>query len=306
MKRKLIVIFAITVLIINTFSVSVSAAKKTEKTTPQTNSEETASEKLTNDNSNEKTLNNGSNPSIPSSMVVNENDMTGEVCVTLNNFADNEYVLQFKKERKYPFIIDLTSYDNTIDSIMLPHDFSDILIVEEKTTFVTDDTENSAETDNDVQGEKKDTETEPIKDRNNLFTNNKNEPVVAQTDDIVLKVITENTEYSWKSSSLKNAENINGFLKIRCASADQIMQYKTEETDVLRNKSDLKFEPKDEKNRGVLFVSEDDEGYWNITGEYLFESIAAYVISIIFLVVLNFALIIAVNLIIIKIYKMKK
>lgn len=84
------------------------------------------------------------------------------------------------------------------------------------------------------------------------------------------------------------------------------MQYKTEETDVLRNKSDLKFEPKDEKNRGVLFVSEDDEGYWNITGEYLFESIAAYVISIIFLVVLNFALIIAVNLIIIKIYKMKK
>lgn len=140
MKRKLIVIFAITVLIINTFSVSVSAAKKTEKTTPQTNSEETASEKLTNDNSNEKTLNNGSNPSIPSSMVVNENDMTGEVCVTLNNFADNEYVLQFKKERKYPFIIDLTSYDNTIDSIMLPHDFSDILIVEEKTTFVTDDT----------------------------------------------------------------------------------------------------------------------------------------------------------------------
>lgn len=310
MKRKLIVLFASIVLIINTFSVNVWAVKNAEYITSPMSIEEAAPEKLTDSISNENALNNGSVPSTPSSMVVHKTDITSNICVTLDNLLDNEYVVQFEMERKYPFIIDLSSYDNTMDSIMFPDELLDILIIKEKSMTDVADADNSVETDKEVDSnideEKTGDKTEPINVQDNFSSDNTNKLIGIQTDDIVLKVITKNAEYSWKSSSLENAENINGFLKLRCALADHTSQHKIEETDAPRNKSDLKFIPSDEKNRGILFVSKDDTGYWDITSEYLFGSIATYVISIIFLVVLTFALIIAINLIIIKIYKIKK
>ena len=311
MKQKIIMLFIITVLIINTFSVGVLATNNPEDTMTQPSDiSENNPETLPHTPPDESTLHNGTVQQVSSSIVVNENDITRDNCVILAHLLDSEYVEQFMKQKNYPFVIDLTSFDNPIDSIMFPDDLLDILVIEEQPIPDVNNSENPVGTDNevdsDINGDITDTNTGLINGQDGVLSNKISEPVGTQTNDIVLKVITKNAEYSWKAYSLKNSENTNGFLKISCAFADHTIPYEIKEADVPRGQFDLRFNPQDDENRGFFFFFKDDAGYWNITSECLLGSNAIYVISIIFLVVLTFVLIIAVNLLLIKIYRIKK
>ena len=300
MKQKILVLLTITTMILSTFSIGVMAIGNTESIPIPSDNIESPSEPLFDNES----LNSENITQAPVLMVINESYAKRDNCVILDELLVNEYVDQFKVTKHYPLVIDLKSFAPPVDSIIFPESLLNVLIADESSNNegVTDVDNNLNINTNNTNG---DSNSESI---NNLVepTDNEAETIEIQTDEVVLKIITQNAEYSWKRRSLSETAITNGLVKIGCVSADHTVQQEIKETDKIHDKSSLKFAPKEEKNSGILFVSKNDEGYWDITSEYLFGSIATYVIAIIFLIILTFALIIAVNLLIIRIYKTKK
>ena len=225
-----------------------------------------------------------------------EDDITADNCVILGKAFAQTFINETKSATEYPFIIDLTVYSKEIDAVIVSEDIIRAAI---EADFAN---KNQNETVQPTVEDKDDKSKESEK------SSEKEETVVENDltlDEAALKIVTKSGEYSWKKKSLKEFKNANADVKLVLEKADNIFAVATEEVAELEGNL-IEFNPEEGKSKGFLKVLKNDKGNWEIKNEYLFSSNLPIVIAIGIIVLVNFALIIMVNLIIIKIHKGKK
>ncbi len=254
------------------------------------------------------------------SVVVSSSDMTRENCLILSKKSLKKAIDELQKTNEYPLVVDLTAYEAEVDFIYIPEDFITAIAgqaTEENNTDDADTTE--AETAEETAEETEKTKAKAGKTAKDDGEENEETADTAEIEEpdkapvenipavdpkeVVLKVILKSGEYSWNRKALKESAVANGMVKVSVASATE----KKENPVVDEVSGDsVKIEAKEKDNYGILFVAKDKSDNWSVTGSNLFASKAIYVVAIVILVLLTFAVILAVNLLIIKIYKMKK
>lgn len=124
-------------------------------------------------------------------------------------------------------------------------------------------------------------------------------------EQVILLIHTYGKDYSWKRGTLQALPLAEATVKLEMGKADQTMVFNMPEDAPQKDPSALDFKPQDGKYKGVLSVAKTAEGTWKVTGSYMFGSVGSYIVAIVLLVLLTLLIMIAVNLLIIKIYRAK-
>ena len=124
-------------------------------------------------------------------------------------------------------------------------------------------------------------------------------------EQVILLIHTYGKDYSWKRGTLQALPLAEATVKLEMSKADQTMVFNMTEDAPQKDPSALDFKPQDGKYKGVLSVAKTAEGTWKVTGSYMFGSVGSYIVAIVLLVLLTLLIMIAVNLLIIKIYRAK-
>ena len=124
-------------------------------------------------------------------------------------------------------------------------------------------------------------------------------------EQVILLIHTHGKDYSWKRGTLQALPLAEATVKLEMGKADQTMVFNMPEDAPQKDPSALDFKPQDGKYKGVLSVAKTAEGTWKVTGSYMFGSVGSYIVAIVLLVLLTLLIMIAVNLLIIKIYRAK-
>lgn len=124
-------------------------------------------------------------------------------------------------------------------------------------------------------------------------------------EQVILLIHTYGKDYSWKRGTLQALPLAEATVKLEMGKADQTMVFNMPEDAPQKDPSTLDFKPQDGKYKGVLSVAKTAEGTWKVTGSYMFGSVGSYIVAIVLLVLLTLLIMIAVNLLIIKIYRAK-
>lgn len=127
----------------------------------------------------------------------------------------------------------------------------------------------------------------------------------ANPEQVILLIHTHGKDYSWKRGTLQALPLAEATVKLEMGKADQTMVFNMPEDAPQKDPSALDFKPQDGKYKGVLSVAKTAEGTWKVTGSYMFGSVGSYIVAIVLLVLLTLLIMIAVNLLIIKIYRAK-
>lgn len=127
----------------------------------------------------------------------------------------------------------------------------------------------------------------------------------ANPEQVILLIHTYGKDYSWKRGTLQALPLAEATVKLEMGKADQTMVFNMPEDAPQKDPSALDFKPQDGKYKGVLSVAKTAEGTWKVTGSYMFGSVGSYIVAIVLLVLLTLLIMIAVNLLIIKIYRAK-
>lgn len=127
----------------------------------------------------------------------------------------------------------------------------------------------------------------------------------ANPEQVILLIHTHGKDYSWKRGTLQALPLTEATVKLEMGKADQTMVFNMPEDAPQKDPSALDFKPQDGKYKGVLSVAKTAEGTWKVTGSYMFGSVGSYIVAIVLLVLLTLLIMIAVNLLIIKIYRAK-
>ena len=127
----------------------------------------------------------------------------------------------------------------------------------------------------------------------------------ANPEQVILLIHTYGKDYSWKRGTLQALPLAEATVKLEMGKADQTMVFNMPEDAPQKDPSALDFKPHDGKYKGVLSVAKTAEGTWKVTGSYMFGSVGSYIVAIVLLVLLTLLIMIAVNLLIIKIYRAK-
>lgn len=127
----------------------------------------------------------------------------------------------------------------------------------------------------------------------------------ANPEQVILLIHTHGKDYSWKRGTLQTLPLAEATVKLEMGKADQTMVFNMPEDAPQKDPSALDFKPQDGKYKGVLSVAKTAEGTWKVTGSYMFGSVGSYIVAIVLLVLLTLLIMIAVNLLIIKIYRAK-
>lgn len=127
----------------------------------------------------------------------------------------------------------------------------------------------------------------------------------ANPEQVILLIHTYGKDYSWKRGTLQALPLTEATVKLEMGKADQTMVFNMPEDAPQKDPSALDFKPQDGKYKGVLSVAKTAEGTWKVTGSYMFGSVGSYIVAIVLLVLLTLLIMIAVNLLIIKIYRAK-
>ncbi len=124
-------------------------------------------------------------------------------------------------------------------------------------------------------------------------------------EQVILLIHTYGKDYSWKRGTLQALPLAEATVKLEMGKADQTMVFNMPEDAPQKDPSALDFKPQGGKYKGVLSVAKTAEGTWKVTGSYMFGSVGSYIVAIVLLVLLTLLIMIAVNLLIIKIYRAK-
>lgn len=311
MKRKIIMLITVVILILNLIQVCVLATNEIDTSVQEVANEDIPSGQTIYTAQDIDAQNAESTPVIQPQMALNIESVKRNICLIIDDSVDEGYIDWFEKEKAFPFVIRLETFEGPVDSIAISEKLYNMLKddTEENTTEEqTSETESEAAKDEKKSNSaesKSEHETEQTGEQETEPTVKPNETLETYFDKDVVQLITKEAQYTWKHSSLNNAEfTADGFAKLDCKLA-VCTELWTGEPMTQRDMFDLEFSVDEERSNGVLLVAKDENGFWNITGKVMFNSCIAYIIAIVAWIILTFGIIILVNVVIIKIYKSK-
>lgn len=250
----------------------------------------------------------------PTSIVASADNVSWDKCVILSDDIAKNGIKYIETVTEYPIVIDLSDLGSNIDSIVIPSNLYKAILSplesKEETPAqqpqppaASDDqtsTPGATTSDATAQG----TTPGATQGTTNTVPQPINGDAASKEDknEVILKLVFEEKECLFKRETLEELEADGKAVTLVLSDADQVVSQPVEE----KGSAVVDFEPKDSKTYGTIFVSKDADGNWSSTGTFLFDSMMMYVITKILLVVITFAVIICVNLLIIKLYRLKK
>ena len=239
------------------------------------------------------------------------------VALNLDDATVNDFLAKYaaRTDKSAPAVLDLTALGAPVDVVELPSDLINAVLndgisadpmnapADTSQEETAEDTGNGVAVAPNAQADT--APQEQSEDANGTIVPEAILPA-ANPEQVILLIHTHGgKDYSWKRGTLQALPLTEMTVKLEMGKADQTMVFNMPEDAPKKAPSALDFKPQDGKYKGVLSVAKTAEGTWKVTGSYMFGSVGSYIVTIVLLVLLTLLVMIAVNLLIIKFYRMK-